>query len=69
MAAGDTLFILDPSGSTPPGVNFTSYGTISDGSTPSITFPILKYIAASDQHMDWHLTMPAHYARGGFLIS
>ncbi len=69
MAKGDTLFVLDPLGSTPTGVNFPSYGVISDGSTPSITFPVLKYIAASDQHMDWHLTMPAHYARGGFLIS
>ena len=70
MASGDTLFVLDPQSSTPPGTVFATHDTISDGSSPTLTIPVLDFDGATDEHADWWRTVPSHYASTtGFTFS
>jgi len=62
MASGDTLFILSPQGGTPPATLYATLDTIADGSAPNTTIPVLDFDGAVNEHMDWHLTIPSHYA-------
>ena len=47
MASNDTLFILDPTGSSPTGTIFSVYSVTADGSTPTTNTPFLKYVEES----------------------
>lgn len=70
MASGDTLFILTPQGSIPPSANFATLDTIADASTPTTFFPVLDFDGATDEHADWHVTIPSHYSGAtGFTFS
>lgn len=71
MASGDTLFVLDPLGGTPPATLYATLDTIADTSTPAMPIPVLDYAGATaDEHMDWWLTVPSHYAgTTGFTFS
>lgn len=70
MASGDTLFVLDPLGSVPPATLFATRDTISDGSAPVATIPVLDFDGAQDEHADWYLTIPSHYSGDtGFTFS
>ncbi len=69
MASGNTLFVLGPAGSTPPATLFATVDTIVDGSSPKTIIEVLDFDPTTAEHMDWHLTVPATYAGGGFTIS
>ena len=70
MASGDTLFVLDPQSSVPPGTLFATHDTIVDGSSPTLTIPVLDFDGATDEHADWWATVPSHYAgTTGFTFS
>lgn len=69
MATTDTLFVLRPPGGSPPGTIYATLDTIVDGSTPTITFPVLDYDTTTAEHMDWHVTTPSWYDGGGFTWS
>ena len=69
MATTNTLFILDPKGSTPPATLFATLDTISEGSAPVSVIPVLDFYGATDEHADWWLTMPSHYGGGGLTFS
>ena len=62
MASGDTLFSLLPHGSLPPSANYATLDTVLDGSTPSITFPVLDFDGVADEHADWMAQIPSHYS-------
>ena len=62
MASGDTLFILDPLGSSPPATLYATIDTISDASTPLMVIPVLDFDGVTSEHADWYLTIPSHYA-------
>jgi hypothetical protein len=65
MASGETLFVLTPEGWTPPDANPAQFDSNIDASTPATYFSGLDFDGAADEHADWHLIMPAHYADGG----
>lgn len=67
MATGDTLFILNPMGGTPPATVYATLDTIATTTdVPLITIPVLDFAGATaNEHMDWHLVMPSHYLGGG----
>ena len=71
MATTDTLFILIPQGSSPPATLFATLDTIT-GST-DVPVPLMLVLdfagADADEHMDWYVTVPSHYAGGGFTFS
>ena len=69
MATTDTIFILTPQGSTPPSANYATLDTIADASTPTTFFPVLDFDATTQEHADWHVTVPSHYDGGGFTIA
>ena len=70
MASGDTLFILTPLNCSPPSANFATHGTISDASTPNMVIPVLNFDGATDEHMDWFVTIPSDYSETtGFTFS
>lgn len=70
MASGDTLFILKPEGSVPPSANFATPDTVADGSTPNMLIPVLDFDGATDEHMDWYVTIPSNYGETtGFTFS
>lgn len=71
MASGDTLFILNRAGASPPQTLAAIGGSIIDASTPNATIQVLKYIGATnDTHMDWWLTVPSTYSGAtGFTFS
>lgn len=70
MASGDTLFVLDPLGYSPPSANYATMDTISDASTPNLIIPVLDFDGATDEHADWFVTVPSHYAgTTGFTFS
>ncbi len=69
MATTDTLFVLSPQGSIPPSANYATQDTVADASTPNTYFPVLDFDATTSEHADWHVTVPSHYAGGGFTIS
>mgnify|MGYP003154350676 FL=1 len=69
MASGDTLFILTPQAYTPPAANYATLDTIADGSTPAMSIPVLDFDGSADESADWYVTVPSHYAGGGFTFS
>ncbi len=69
MATTDTIWILDPLGSTPPATLFATPDTIADASTPVGTILVLDFDATTAEFMDWFVTVPSHYDGGGFTIS
>ncbi len=62
MASGDTLFVLSVLGSSQPSANYATPGIISDGSTPNIKIPVALFDGGTNEHLDWVLTVPSHYA-------
>lgn len=70
MASGNTLFILDPLGATPPATLYATPDTIADASTPNMTMPVLDFDGTTAEYMDWFLTIPSQYAgTTGFTFS
>ena len=69
MASGNTLFILDPMGSTPPATLYATLDTITETSTQNSIVPVLDFDGSQDEHMDWWLTVPSHYGSGGLTFS
>ena len=69
MASGDTLFILTPQSYTPPAANYATLDTVADGSTPAMSIPVLDFDGSADESADWYVTVPSHYAGGGFTFS
>lgn len=70
MASGDTLFVLGPLGGSPPSTSYATFDTIADTSTPPLIIPVLDFDGAANEHMDWYLTVPSHYASTtGFTFS
>jgi hypothetical protein len=71
LASGDTLFILLPQGSIPTPSNYATLDTIADASTPALTIPVLDFDGATDdEHAEWYVTIPSHYAgTTGFTFS
>ena len=70
MASGDTLFVLSPSGSSPPSANFATLDSVADASTPALNIPVLDFDGGTDEHMDWYVTIPSHYSgTTGFTFS
>ena len=70
MASGDTLFILTPQSYTPPATLYATLDTIADGSTPAMSIPVLDFDGGSqNESADWYVTVPSHYAGGGFTFS
>ena len=70
MASGDTLFSLLPHGSVPTPTIYATLDTVADISTPPVTFPCLDFDGSADEHADWHVQIPSHYAgTTGFTFS
>jgi len=69
MASGDTIFILDPLGSSPTSTIMATLDTISDLSTPAANIIVLDFDGGANEHMDWWLTVPSYYDGGGFTFS
>lgn len=70
MASGNTLFVLEPMGSSPPSANFATLDLVADASTPAMEIPVLDFDGAVDEHMDWFVTIPSQYAgTTGFTFS
>ena len=69
MASGDTLFILTPQAYTPPAANYATLDTVADASTPNMSIPVLDFDGSADESADWYVTVPSHYAGGGFTFS
>ncbi len=69
MSSGDTIFTLEPRSSVPPGTLYATHDVIEDGSTPTTLVPVLDFDPTTQEHADWHLTVPSHYDGGGFTIS
>ena len=70
MASGDTLFILTPQAYTPPATLYATLDTVAAGSTPAMSIPVLDFDGGSqDESADWYVTVPSHYAGGGFTFS
>ena len=69
MASGDTLFILTPQAYTPPGTNYATLDTVADGSAPAMSIPVLDFDGSANESADWYVTVPSHYAGGGFTFS
>lgn len=68
MASGDSLFELRPQSAAPPGASSAQHDTVAGASTPAETLPVVAFDAASDEYMDWYLTMPAHYSGAGMTV-
>lgn len=62
MASGDALYMLAPPSGIPPSANYATLDTVSDASTPNIILPVYDFDGATDEHMDWIITVPDHYA-------
>lgn len=70
MASGDTIFILDPRGSSPTPTDYATNDEVVDASTPPIITPVLDFDGATDEHADWFLTIPSQYSGAtGFTFS
>ena len=69
MASGDTLFILTPQAYTPPASNYATLDTVADASPPNMSLPVLDFDGSADESADWYVTVPSHYAGGGFTFS
>ena len=69
MATTDTLFILTPQGGVPPATLFATLDTITELSTPNAIISVLDFDGSADEHRDWWVTVPSHYAGGGFTFS
>lgn len=69
MASGDTLFILTPQSHTPPATNYATLDTVADGSAPAMSIPVLDFDGSANESADWYVTVPSHYAGGGFTFS
>lgn len=63
MASGDTLFILLPGNSVPTTTVPATPDIISDTSTVVGVIPVLDFAGATaDEHAEWDVQMPSHYA-------
>lgn len=69
MASTDTIFILDPLAAVPPATLYATLDFIADLSTPVANTPVLDFDPGTDEYAYWFMTVPAHYAGGGFTIS
>lgn len=63
MASGDTLFTLGARDTMPPGTLYATLDTVSDASTPTITFDVLDFSGGgTNEHADYLVKVPSHYA-------
>lgn len=70
MASGDTLFVLVPQNATSPPTNFATPDTIEDTSTPPVSISVYDFDGATDEHVDWQVTVPSQYSGAtGFTFS
>ena len=69
MATTETLFVLTPLGSIPPSTDYATLDTILDASSPPTLFSVLDFDTTTQEHADWHVTVPSNYDGGGFDIS
>lgn len=69
MATTDTIFILEPLAYTPPATLYATLDFIADLSTPAANIPVLDFDPGTAEYAYWFVTVPAHYAGGGFTIS
>lgn len=69
MATTDTMFILEPLSSSPPGTLYATFDVIVDASSPATSIMVLDFDPTTAEHADWHRTVPSHYDGGGFTIS
>ena len=66
MASGNFLFGLLPADSIPTTTAFATLDTVSDGSTVVGQYLVLDYAGATaDEHAEWEVVVPSHYAGGG----
>lgn len=70
MASGDTLFVLTPQAYTPPGTLYATLDTVADGSTPTMSIPVLDFDGNSqNEGAEWFVTMPSSYNGGGLTFT
>ena len=69
MASGNTIWVLEPLGGSPPATIFAQLDTIADASTPVGTILVLDFDPSTAEFMDWFVTVPSQYGGGGFTIS
>ena len=70
MASGDSLFVLKPHGSVPTPTDYATLDNIIDASDPPTIIPVLDFDGATNEHADWHVTIPEHYSEAtGFTFS
>ena len=63
MASGDTLFVLTPQSSIPTATVYATLDTLADSSTVVGTILVLDFAGAvADEHAEWLVVMPSHYA-------
>ena len=65
MSSGDSLFELRAQSSSSPGASAASLDVVEGASTPAEELLVIACDAATDEYMDWHLTMPEHCDGGG----
>lgn len=69
MATTQTIFRLDAVSGKPPATLFATPDTITDASTPASVMTVYDFDGATDEHMEWHTTVPSNYDGGGFTWS
>lgn len=69
MASGNTMFVLEPAGMSPPATLFATQDTIADISTPAAAIPVLDFDPTTAEWAHWFVTVPSNYAGGGFTFS
>jgi len=63
------LLILTPQCSTAPAASFATLDTITGGSTPAETIPVLDFDADTSEYIDFKIILPAGYASGGLTVT
>ena len=66
MASGDSLWVLYPQDQVGPATLFATKDVVADASTPVFDHLVLDFDGAADEHADFELEVPSHYAGGGF---
>lgn len=70
MASGNTLLLLTPAASTPPGTVYATLGVIVGASSPTEAFQTLEFDDTTVEYADFHgLQMPSSYAGGGVTLT
>lgn len=70
MASGDTLIVFTALHNIPPGSRFATIDIFSDGSTPTLTHPVLDFDpGGTTEFADFIGVMPRHYGGGGVTVT